>query len=133
MEITATSARLKLPRSRYAPESLNAGALAVGRAAKVFLDRKGADFVVELVCEEKTSRAALRALAGIFLNECLSHQYRQKVIAFHAKLTAAALAPVFSRVFEPLPADPLEELEPQVRLDRDGETNALLGEAREMK
>jgi hypothetical protein len=129
MEFKPRSVRLVVPRKRYGPEALKAGALAVGAAAQVFLDRKGTSFVVDIVVDGKTTRAKLRALAGEFLNECLSHLYRQEVVAFYGKLTAAALAPTLAGVFAPLPADPLEELEPQVKLDREAETAALLDEA----
>lgn len=133
MEFSASSVRLRLPRKRYGPEAIKAGALVVGKGAQVSLARAGADFLVEVSVEGKATRAALRALAGEFLNECLSHLYRQKVVAFNGSLSAAALAPALARVFAPPRADPLEELEPQVKADRRDDAEALLEEARRLK
>jgi hypothetical protein len=45
-------------------------------------------------------------------------------------LVAAVAGRLLAKGFPPSPADPLEQLEPQVRLDRAEETAALLDRAR---
>jgi hypothetical protein len=69
---------------------------------------------------------------GELLNEALSHALRQRLLRQERRLAGAVVARLLEKGFPAAPADPLEQLEPQVRLDRAGETNGLLAAAREM-
>jgi len=102
--------RLKLLKTIYSRESLEAGALVLGEKVKIFLKESGKFFVVEMRGSRKAS--------GEFLNEALNHQYRQKVVKFNSDLSGAVLSRLFAQGFPAEPADPLEELEPQVKKDR---------------
>lgn len=124
---------LSLGRPPYGSEALAAGALALGARARVFVTETKAAFAVEIEPAKALPPAKARALAGEFLNEALNHEYRQRVVAFHAPLTQAALAPLLAKGFPAVPPDPLEELEPQVKADRARELAELLREARAMR
>lgn len=125
--------KLKLGRPLYSAESLAAGALALGTRAQVFVSESKAAFSVEIKPAAKASPAGLLALAGEFLNEALNHEYRQRVVRANAPLTQAVFAPLFAKGFPVVPADPLEELEPQVKADRARDLAELLAQARSMK
>lgn len=125
--------KLKLGRPLYSAESLAAGALALGARARVFVSESKAAFSVEIKPAAKTSPAGLLALGGEFLNEALNHEYRQRVVRANAPLTQAVLSPLFAKGFPAVPADPLEELEPQVKADRARELAELLEKARSMR
>lgn len=134
MRFSGRSARLLFPRSRYPRQSLEAAARALGLRARVFLQDKRRDRIVIIRPPRSAGASAgrLRALAGAFADAALNHAYRQKVVRFHARLSAAVLVPVLEHGFRAVPADPLEQLEPQVRQDRDGDVAALLEQARRM-
>lgn len=125
--------KLKLGRPLYSAESLAAGALALGTRAQVFVSESKAAFSVEIKPAAKTSPAGVLALGGEFLNEALNHEYRQRVVRANAPLTQAVFAPLFAKGFPAVPADPLEELEPQVKADRARELDELMAQARSMK
>lgn len=125
--------RLQLGRPLYSAESLAAGALALGTRAQVFVTESKAAFSVEIKPAAKTSPAGRRALEGEFLNEALNHEYRQRVVRANAPLTQAVFAPLLAKGFPAVPADPLEELEPQVKADRARDLAELLAQARSMK
>ena len=124
---------ISLLRELYPRESLEAGALVLGERAEVRLTPQARHFEVEINGTGRTSEAALRALVGEFLNEALSHTYRQKVIRFHAASVQPALVRVLREGFSAMPEDPLEMLEPQVRADRRRETKELFAQAKSMK
>jgi hypothetical protein len=125
--------KFTLGRPLYSAESLAAGALALGTRAQVFVGETKSSFSVEIKPAAKTSPAGMLALGGEFLNEALNHEYRQRVVRANAPLTQAVLAPLFAKGFPAVPADPLEELEPQVKADRARELAELLETARGMK
>lgn len=125
--------KLKLGKSLYGAEALAAGALALGTRAQVFVDETKAAFSVEIVPAGKVSPAAALVLEGEFLNEALNHEYRQRVVRANAPLTQAVFAPLFLKGFPAVPADPLEELEPQVKADRAKDVADLLEQARGMR
>lgn len=116
--------KYKLGKPLYGADALAAGALVLGKRAKVFVDEKKSHFSVEVVPS---------ALAGEFLNEALNFEYRRRVIAANAPLTSAVLAPLFAKGFPAVPADPLEELEPQVKADRAKDLEDLLAQARSLR
>ena len=132
MTIKKDRAALRLDPSVYSKESLLAAAGALAGRARVFLGKAGGELVVEVRAEKpaRSSKGVLLALAGEVLNEALSHQYRQQVIRFNRAASAGVLARAFSSGLHGLAPDPLEELEPQVRLDRQRETEGLLAAAR---
>lgn len=125
--------KLRLGRPLYSAESLAAGALALGTRAQVFVTESKTAFSVEIEPAAKASPAGLLALEGEFLNAALNHEYRQRVVRANAPLSQAVFAPLFAKGFPAVPADPLEELEPQVKADRARDLAELLAQARSMK
>jgi hypothetical protein len=125
-------ARVVLGKPPYTAESLRMAALVVGERAEIFLDEKKDKFLVELKPAKKMKDAELRALAGEFLNECLTGVYRQEVIKAAPEFPQAVLSYVLEKRFPAAPPDPLEQLEPQVRIDREGDIDALLAQARKL-
>lgn len=132
MKIVKGAVLLRLGKPLYGAESLAAGALALGTRAQVFVGETKTAFSVEVKPARALPAAALLALAGEFLNEALNHEYRQRVVQANAPLTQAVFAPLFAKGFPAVPADPLEELEPQVRADRVRDLEELLAQARGM-
>ena len=132
MKLVNGRVRVTLSKPLYGAEALAAGALALGTRAQVFVDEKTLEFFVEIVPVGKLVPAAALALAGEFLNETLNYEYRQRVVSANAPLTQAIFAPLFSKGFPAVPADPLEELEPQVKADRAKDVADLLAQARAM-
>ena len=120
------AAALRLPKSLYARESLRAGALAVD-GWDVYLESDGRFWRIAL--RRGAAAGTSRDGAGAFLNEALSHGYRQRVIAFNRSLTQPVLGRLFDQSFPAPRPDPLEELEPQVARDRQAETKTLLDRA----
>ncbi len=133
MKIDKGGIVFKLGKPLYGAESLAAGALALGARAQVYVDEAKSAFSVEIVPAGKPSPEELLALGGEFLNETLNHEYRQRVVRENAPLTQAVFAPLFAKGFPAVPADPLEELEPQVKADRAKDVEELLAQARGMK
>lgn len=133
MRLVRGSVRLTLGKPLYGAEGLAAGALALGTRAQVFVDESRTAFSVEIKPAVKTSGPGLLALGGEFLNEALNHEYRQRVVQASAPLTQAVLSPLFSKGFPEVPADPLEELEPQVKADRARDLAELMAQARRMR
>ncbi|MBI5629742.1 MAG: hypothetical protein HY921_02525 [Elusimicrobia bacterium] len=131
-------ATLLLPKSFYSRESLAAGALAAGDRALVYLEEGSKAYKIEFKWTK--GRAGIGGLSqrrrvqavGEFLNEALSHAYRQKVVAFNFKQTQEVFSRLLARGFVAVAADPLEELEPQVRLDREAEVGSLMEEAHKL-
>lgn len=132
IEIKNGSASMKLDKIFYSEESLQAAALTLGRRAKVFLEKRKDFFQVALRGGKKLPQSTLSVLAGEFLNEALSHQYRQKVVRFNRDISQAVLGRMFSKSFPAMPLDPLEQLEPQVKIDRERDLQDLLEAARKM-
>jgi len=132
MKIVRGSVVLKLGRPPYGAEGLAAGALALGTRAQVFVDESRTAYAVEIKPAAKASASGLLALGGEFLNAALNHEYRQRVVRAGAPLTQSVLSPLFAKGFPEVPADPLEELEPQVKADRARDLAELLARARSM-
>lgn len=132
MKIVKGSVVFTLGKPLYGSEGLAAGALTLGTRAQVFVDESRSSFSVEIKPAGKTAGAGLLSLGGEFLNAALNHEYRQRVVRANAPLTQAVLSPLFAKGFPELPADPLEELEPQVKADRARDLAELLGRARGM-
>ncbi|HEX4046422.1 MAG TPA: hypothetical protein VH309_01230 [Elusimicrobiota bacterium] len=122
-----SAARASLPKSVYPRVSLAAAALALGRRARVGLSGGARRWRVEVSPEGRGDAAAL---LGEFLNEALSHARRQALLKEVKPFAAVVVARLIEKGFPAAPADPLEQLEPQVRLDRAEETSALLDRAR---
>ena len=127
----AGAATASLPRSLYPRESLAAAAAALGARARVGLGPDGKARWKISVEAEGRGGAAL-CLAEI-LNEALSHARRQSRLRAERAGTAVIVLRLLSKGFPSSPADPLEQLEPSVRLDRAEETTALLEAARRRK
>ncbi len=126
----SAAARASVPKSLYPKASLAAAALALGRRARVGLSAAGKRWLVEVGAEGRGDAAAL---LGELLNEALSHARRQARLKETKPFAAAVVARVLGKGFPAAPADPLEQLEPQVRLDRVEETSALLDRARRLE
>lgn len=128
MRLKKGRALLKFSRIFYSRENLRAAALILGDRARVLLAAAQGHYRVEL--SGPAGAAALRAAAGDFLNEALSHAYRQRVVRFNRPLSGPFFSRLFREGFPAVPPDPLEGLEPQVALDRRAETDALLARAK---
>jgi hypothetical protein len=128
---SARSATLAFSKADYPRESLEAAAATLPDDVQVFLGSAGREHRVELRAA-RPAAARLRRLAGAYADAALSHAYRQQVVRAHGDFSSALLASVFERGFKPVPADPLEELEPQVRLDRTRDLDSLLVAAKRM-
>jgi hypothetical protein len=127
ISFSKTAATVLLPRSAYDRASIEAAALVVGDWVETRLSARGRFFSVEL--RTPGGRAALERVVGVFLDEALAHAARRRVAREGAPFADAALARAFERGFAAVPADPLEQLEPQVAEDRRGEIARLLDEA----
>ena len=125
--------RVNLGAASYSREDLEAAAGVLDGDTAVFLTESARGFEIVLRRPEKTPRARLFALAGAFLNEALSHRYRQKVVRFNGATTQPFLAAVFKMGFPTVPPDPLERLEPQVQEDRRRDLEELLERARKLE
>lgn len=124
-----SAARASLPKSVYPRASLAAAALTLGGRARVGLSSAGKRWSVELAAEGGSDAVAL---LGEFLNEALSHALRQARLKTAKPFAGAIVSRLLAKGFPAAPVDPLEQLEPQVRLDRDEETAALLERARRL-
>ncbi len=124
MTAPARRERLLLDKGVYPLESLRAAAAALEGRAEMSLNEEGRNWRVELRSRSQT------AAGGEFLNETLSHLYRQKVVRFNRDLSGALLARALDRGLLQGTPDPLEQLEPQVRADRQEETRRLMESAR---
>jgi hypothetical protein len=135
MRLSGSSVRLSFDKAAYPRESLEAAALSLGEGVRVSLADSGRRrlVVIRPSATPRASQGRLRALAGAFADAALNHAYRQRVVRFHGKLSAALLSPLFERGFKAVPADPLEQLEPQVLRDRTRDTEALLEKARRLR
>lgn len=121
------SAAASIPKSVYPRACLAGAALALGRRARVGLASDGRRWRVEV---EPEGRGDADALLGELLNEALSQALRAAAVRDAKPLIAAVAGRLLAKGFPAAPADPLEQLEPQVRLDRAEETAALLDRAR---
>jgi hypothetical protein len=119
-----------LPKSVYPRAALAAAALALGRRARVSLAPDGTRWRVALRAKDKDDGDAL---LGEYLNEALSQARRRARLREVRPFAAAVVARLLARGFVAAPVDPLEQLEPQVRLDRAEETAALLERARRLR
>ena len=133
ISVRGRRAVLRLSKAIYPAESLRAAALAVGSGARIFLREGRGSFEVEILPAGAAPKSELLRLAGEFLNEALSHLYRQKVIRERRETSAAVLSRLFAEGFPAMPPDPLEQLEPQVRADRERDTEELLASARRIE
>lgn len=124
-----SAARASVPKSVYPRASLAAAALTLGRRARVSLAADGKRWSLEVSPE---GRGDAGALLGELLNEALSHARRASRLKSARPLVAAVVARLLGRGFPAAPADPLEQLEPQVRIDRAEEAAALLDRARRL-
>lgn len=132
IELKRDRAVMNLPRELYSEESLRAGALALGDRARVFLVEKGKAFEAELHPARRSPPQRLKVLAGEFLNEALSHLYRQKVIRSNRELSGPVAARLLAKGFPLMPPDPLEQMEPQVKIDRERDIAQLMDQARRL-
>ncbi len=130
MKLTAAGAVLRLSRLHYKKESLEAAALSLSAVADVYLESRPKEYSVTLELKGRKNPAAARLAAGEFLNEALNHAYRQDVIRAHQEFTGPALSLVFDRGFPSPRPDPLEELEPQVALDRAEDARRIFEQAK---
>lgn len=130
LDLKKRRALLSLCARSYSRQGLRAAALALDGRAEVLLAKEGNFFEVELRPCGRADRDALFELAGEFANEALSHDCRQRLVRLNAAASSALLARALSEGLRPAPADPLEELEPQVKRDRQADLSALLDEAR---
>lgn len=121
---------VKVSAAHYPEESLRAGLNVLDGDVSMSLTGRGATRTVTLEWSDMGPRD-LEVARGEFLNEALSHAYRQTLIKFNAELTAAVLGRFFAKSFPEIPPDPLEGLEPQVAEDRKAETEALIRTAQE--
>lgn len=112
---------LSLDRRDYDAADVEAAALSVGGKARVRASKRA--FLVEVPV----------ALAADFAAEALMQAYRRQALAAFGDAAAAALAGALGRGLAPEPADPLEQLEPQVAADRAKETAELLVAARSLE
>ena len=122
--------RAGVPKSVYPRASLTAAALTLGRRARIGLAADGSRWRVEVSVDGRGDAAAL---LGEFLNEALSHALRQSALKESKTFVAAVAGRLLAKGFPAAPADPLEQLEPQVRLDRAEETSVLLDRARDLR
>lgn len=120
---------LDLDGGFYPRESLESAARVLEEEISVVLSVKGRWFRASLQAKHGQSSARLRRLTGEFLNEALSHRLRQEVIRLNRRSTSPVLAAALSSRFNVEPADPLEEMEPQVVSDRLAEKRELLRKA----
>lgn len=120
-------ATASVPKSLYPRAALAAAALTLGARAQVGLASEGRRWRVEV---HPAGRGDGAALLGELLNAAFSHARRQALLKENKPLVAAVVGRILEKGFPAAPADPLEQLEPQVRLDRAEETAALLERAR---
>ena len=134
MKIKRGEAVLEIDAGIYSKESLDAATVSLSDRLRTVIRKAASGFGVAVKGASKTKEgpAAVRELAGEFLNESLNHEYRRRVIEFNGPITKPMLARVFHKLFFNVPKDPLEQLEPQVREDRMNETLALQKEARKL-
>jgi hypothetical protein len=116
-----------VPKSVYARASLAAAAIALGRRARVGLSGDGRRWRVEVSAAGSGDAAEL---LGEFLNEALSHARRRARLKEVRHFGAVVVGRLLAKGFQTSPADPLEQLEPQVRLERAEEAAGLLDRAR---
>ena len=121
---------LKLSAAFYSRESLQAATQVLDSWIHVSLSRGAGSYEAILYHPARVPRHVQMAVVGTFLNEALSHQYRQKVVRFNRALTQPVLAQVFKKKFIAASPDPVAELEPQIAEDRRRETAQLLEAAK---
>ena len=122
-----SSARASVPKSLYSKTALAAAAIALGQRARVSLSARGPRWIIEVSAEGRNPADLLLAQ---FLNEALSQNRRQAQLKQARPFAAAIISRLLTNGFVRPPADPLEELEPQVRADRIEETAQLMQRAR---
>ncbi len=120
-------AKASLPKSVYPEESLAVAAIVLGRRARIELSAKGKRWLIAVGAN--SSAASPDALLGEFLNEALSHARRQARLKKFKPFVSIIAGRLLSKGFLAVPADPLEQLEPQVRFDRNQEIEALISAA----
>ncbi len=104
--------------------------MSLSAVADVYLEARPKEFVVTLELKGRKGAPAARSAAGEFLSEALNHAYRQDVIRAQQEFTGPALSLVFERGFPSPRPDPLEQLEPQVALDRAEDAHRILQQAK---
>lgn len=119
-----------LPRSAYPRESLQAAAAALSARARVGLAPEGKRWRLSI---EPLGRGDAGLLLGELLNEALSHERRQARLRQVRAAAGAVAMRLLEKGFPSQAPDPLEQLEPQVRLDRVEETEGLIERARSMR
>jgi hypothetical protein len=120
-------AAASVPRTVYRRESLAAAAASLGERAQARLGAEGRRWRLEV---EAAGRGDAAALLGELLNEALMLELRAARLREAGALAAAVAGRILEGGFPAAPADPLEQLEPQVREDRARETEELLAKAR---
>ena len=125
----SSPARASVPKSVYSRAALAAAALVLGSRARVSLSGAPRRWRVEL---SPAGRGSADALLGELLNEALSYARRQARLKEVRPFAAVVVSRLLGKGFRAAPPDPLEQLEPQVRLDRAEETSALLDRARRL-
>lgn len=120
-------ASASVPRGLYRREHLAAAAARLDGRASARLGADGRRWRLELEAE---GRGDAEALLGELLNEALLLGLRAARLREAGPLAAAVAGRLLESGFPAAPADPLEQMEPQVREDRARETEELLAKAR---
>ncbi len=120
-------ASASLPRSLYRRADLAAAADWLGGRVQARLLSRGQRWHLSILTDAGLdARAALAEM----LNEALLRGLREMRLKEVGPLAAAVAGRMLDHGFPSDPADPLEEMEPQVRADRRRETQALIERAR---
>jgi len=120
-------AAASVPRRFYPRAALAAAAFALDGRAAVSLGADGRRWRLEV---ESAGREDAFQLLGLLLNDALLRTLRAARLREAGALAAAVAGRILEKGFPPAPADPLEQMEPQVREDRAREISELLARAR---
>jgi hypothetical protein len=103
-------------------ESLRAAAICLGTKADIRLIAKRQYWTIVI---QSKARARIERIADELLNEALSHSRRQECLKSAHNLIGIVTQRLLAQGFPAIPDDPLEQLEPQIRTDRNEETELL--------
>lgn len=123
-------ASASLPQSLYRRQDLAAAAAAFSGRAEIRLRGEGRRWRLEA---QAVDGVDARLLLADFLNEALLRGLRSARLREAGALAAAVAGRLLERGFPSEPADPLEQMEPQVRADRARDAEALLERARSLR
>jgi hypothetical protein len=122
-------AAASVPRKLYPRGALAAAAAGLGAGATVRLGAEGRRWRLQV---EAAGRADAEELLGRLLNDALLRALRAARLREAGALAAAVAGRLLAAGFPAAPADPLEQMEPQVREDRARDVAALLSRARSL-